>query len=94
MEGPNLGQGMKPGPGIPEPAVQGPKTDDNGWAGLFKGHLTAKGMKLGFVAPEVKEGVKVVKLHQEELDKTAGLWENIGVSVSFTAVQKDFALPS
>lgn len=67
------------------------------WANLLRGSLSPKGMKLGYVSLNLREGVKRVKFQKIELSKESEKWNNaitfyvIGAKPSFTAVQSYFA---
>lgn len=56
------------------PHVEEPRKE--GWANLFDGEkLAAKGQKLKFVAPLIKDGKHIAKLQQPEIDHMTKKWE-------------------
>lgn len=72
-----------------------PKTTESNegkWTNLFNTRLTAKGMKLGFVPPTIKEGSSVVKLQKEKIDQMNDKWLNavvmyvVGETPTITAI--------
>lgn len=72
--------------------------DPPAWAGLFKGPLNVKGTELGYVAPQVDNGLNTVKLLQAERIKEVEKWNNaitffvIGAKPNFSAVNRYFQL--
>lgn len=47
------------------------------WTTLFIGtKLAAKGLNLNYIAPVVKDGIKLVQLEKVEVDRETGLWKN------------------
>ncbi|XP_075083460.1 uncharacterized protein LOC142167200 [Nicotiana tabacum] len=72
--------------------------ENKNWANLFEGNIMdAKGMNLTFIAPQIRNGVKIVQLEKEEVDRETEKWRNavimyvIGETPTIGAVERFIA---